>query len=170
MIKRTEKEWVERIKHLVDNDMVPEKWLSVEMLANWIIQIDPYLLNSTPIRLHQLFGRRKGDGEKAGRWVLSMETAQRLMLDTEWENVKSRKLMATVGDDIKRIGKKSFMMLENKIDEGDMEAVKVGLEISKQWVKGIKTFKGEEERAKVITDLVKKSLGRKDVEKLGENH
>jgi hypothetical protein len=168
MIKRREKEWKERIADLVANELYPDRWYKEAALAEWVTMIDPYLLLSTPARLHQLFGKRKD-----GKWVLPLATARRLMTTTKWGEERERRLEEAFGDEKRRIGKKSLMQLEAGIDEGSTELIKVGLEFAGMWQKGFKIqHENLEKKAKELGKLASKydTFTEKDVRDLKGNN
>lgn len=167
-VKSIRERWVKRIQDFYDNGFFPKRWKSSEQLANLIVQIDPYLLNSTPLDLSRLFGK------KNDKPVLPLESARRLMLCDEWEKVKWDRLQATIGDNLKRIGDKSVQQLESKIDEGQQWAVVKGLEISGVLQKNvnIKHIDDKEKARKLgkLTAEYLKEYTSKNVEKLDGNH
>ncbi len=148
MIKKQEKVWRERIEGFVEKDLLPDRWMSVTQLADWVMQIDPYLLNSTPAHLSQLFGNRAN-----GQVVLPLATAKRYMLTEDWIREAGARLQTTLGDELSRIGKKSLMKLEEGIDDGKTECIQIGLEMAGLWSKSLKLIRsgGGSERIKELT-------------------
>ena len=149
---------------------MPDKWYSETALADWIMLVDPYLLLSTPARLHQLFGKKPG----SDRYVLPLPTAKKFMCSEKWDKAKSERLKEAFGEELGRLGNKAKMQLERLIDEGSVEAIKIGLEMAGIWQKGLKiTHTDDRKRAKKLGKLAseyQKMYTEEDVKDLEGNN
>jgi hypothetical protein len=180
----TWKDRIEKLKELgrFGRNEITDREKLIEILK----LVDAYLIMSDYTIIHQLLGKRlkrhKGELVEMQRYVLPLKKAKELMDCAEWIKIRDEAYFNTMGDVLSRIGRKSELKLEEKIDEGSMQAITLGMQYSEKYVPHRKvtqdTDAATEKLTKVVTDGVKKALkydrinqeNKEKLKELGNNH
>ena len=150
----------------------PTNWTTPKQLIAVICRIDPYLLTCDHLAIHNLFGKKvDGKGKESKHWVLSADRAKKLMDNEEFDRLRWDLVEKHFGDDMKRLASKSMIALEDKIDGGDMNAIKIALEITGQYKhKTETTHQYSDEVVKKLGRMLKKSFDYDNVKELDGNN
>lgn len=168
--------WNIRVENLKKANVFPKRWKSATMLAHMIARVDPVLLQADHSYVHNLLGKRlqhtpQGKWIETNQYVLPLATAKRIMDSEEFDKARASLLQRNFGDEIQRIGSLSLTMLERNILEGNMDAVKVGLEMSGKYTKHVKhTHESDKKRAEKFKGMIQKAFEHDDVKKLHGNN
>jgi hypothetical protein len=145
---------------------MPKKFDSGEHLACFICRIDPYLLTADALKIHELLG----EDENGKNWV-SLRVLRKLMNSEKYIKERKELIERHFADELQLISLKSRIKLAENIDAGNMDAIKVGLQMTGDWLPGHRQIKTDEKaEAKRMAKLLGKYFDWDKVKKLGGNH